>query len=72
MRRGKEAKARRREAAEERQAVRDKLSPDQQLARLDALLGENCGATKERLRLHQEIARGDKKDNKKSKKKKNK
>ena len=72
MRRGKEARERRRQAAEERQAVRDKLSPDQQLARLDALLGENQGATKERLRLHQEIARGEKKEKKKSKKKKNK
>jgi hypothetical protein len=70
MRRGKEAQERRRQAAEERQAVRDKLSPDQQLARLDALLGENQGATKERLRLHQEIARGEKKEKKKSKKKK--
>lgn len=70
MRRGKEAREQRRQAAEERQAVRDKLSPDQQLARLDALLGENQGATKERLRLHQEIARGEKKEKKKSKKKK--
>jgi len=70
MRRGNVATKKRREEAEARQAERDKLTSDQQLARLDALLGENQGATKERLRLHQEIARGEKKEKKKSKKKK--
>ncbi len=72
MRRGEEATKKRREEAEARQAVRDKLTSEQQLARLDVLLGENQGATKERLRLNQDIARGEKKEKKKSKKKKKK
>ncbi len=70
MRRGNVAKQKRREEAEARQVVRDKLSSEQQLARLDILFGESQGATKERLRLHRDIARGDKKEKKKSKKKK--
>lgn len=72
MRRGAAAKQKRREEAEARQAVRNELTHQQQLERLDKLFGENCGATKERLRLHQEIARGEKKEKKKSKKKKKK
>lgn len=47
----------RRKAAEARQAERDKRSPEEQLARLDAMHGEGKGATKERLRLHEQIKR---------------
>lgn len=41
----------RQEEAEERQAVRDKRSDKQQIARLNTLLGKNKGAEKERDRL---------------------
>ena len=39
------------EEAEKRQQEREKLTPAQQLLRLDALLGENIGAARERARL---------------------
>jgi len=51
MRQGIEDRDRRRDAAELREEARAKLSPQQQLERLDALLGEGVGAVKERARL---------------------
>ena len=48
----KEDKCRR---AKERQEVRDKRSPKEQLERLDDLLGEGKGAVKERTRLLKKI-----------------
>jgi hypothetical protein len=42
--------------AAERAEARSNRSPQQQLARLDALLGEGVGATKERARLAGQIA----------------
>jgi len=44
-------KEKRRDEAQTRQAMRNSLSPKQQLARLDKLLGKDVGATKERARL---------------------
>ena len=51
MKRGPIEKARKRASAEERKEARANLSPDQQLKRLDALLGKGEGAEKERARL---------------------
>ena len=51
MRKGIEDRERRRDAADGRKEARAKLSPQQQLERLDALLGEGEGAVKERARL---------------------
>ena len=42
--------------AQNRQADRDKRTPTQQLTRLDALLGKNVGAVRERARLQNQIA----------------
>ena len=43
----------RQEDAKKRQESRSKLSPKQQLSRLDELLGEGIGAVKERTRLQE-------------------
>jgi hypothetical protein len=53
----KEAKELRFTKAMERKAYRDTLTPEAQLARLDARLGVGQGATKERKRLQAEIER---------------
>lgn len=42
-----------REEAVERQTDYDTLTPQQKLDRLDAKLGKDSGAVKQRLRLHQ-------------------
>jgi hypothetical protein len=44
-----------REEAEVRQAERDKRTPQEQIARLDRILGEGVGAKKERAKLLTEI-----------------
>jgi hypothetical protein len=44
-------KKQRKEIADANKAVRDSLSPEQQIARLDAKLGKGLGAKKERARL---------------------
>ena len=49
------SKADRRKVAEELQAERAKRSPQQQLERLDLLLGKGVGAMKERARLVKQI-----------------
>lgn len=51
MRRGPEDRDRRKADAELREEARAKLSPQQQLERLDTLLGKGEGAVKERARL---------------------
>lgn len=48
-------KQRRIDSALERQALRDTLTPRQQLERLDQKLGVNTGARKERARLRKQI-----------------
>lgn len=53
---GAEREQRRLEATE-RQAVRDAMTPQAQLARLDTLLGKDQGAKKERTRLAMKILR---------------
>ena len=55
MRKGLEDRERRRDAAEERAEARAARSPQQQLERLDALLGEGAGAVKERARLEKQL-----------------
>jgi|3_EtaG_2_1085321.scaffolds.fasta_scaffold00687_39 hypothetical protein len=55
MRRGPVERERRRAAAELREEARANLSPQQQLERLDALLGEGKGAVKERARLEKQL-----------------
>lgn len=52
------AKEIRRGAAEQRQEARKGRTDQQQLARLDELLGKGRGAVKERTRLVQRIAAG--------------
>jgi hypothetical protein len=56
MKRRPDRKEIRRQEAQERQAACDKLSPEQRLANLDTLFGEGVGATKERVKLHAQIA----------------
>jgi|TARA_R110000787_G_scaffold18041_1_gene55691 hypothetical protein len=51
MKRGPEDRDRRKADAELREEARAKLSPQQQLERLDTLLGKGEGAVKERARL---------------------
>ena len=46
---------RRQKATIERNKARAKLSPEEQLKRLDWRLGKNIGAKKERLRLKKQI-----------------
>ncbi len=45
----------RRQEAIERQKLREQLTPQQQLSRLDLLLGKNAGAKKERAKLQKQI-----------------
>ena len=45
----------RREEAIKRQELRDQLTPEQQLQRLDLLLGNGVGAKRERARLLKQI-----------------
>ena len=49
-----------RAAAKARQEFSDKLTPQERLARLDARLGDNAGAIRERLHLHELIHRAEK------------
>jgi len=49
-------KSERKSRAEERQAVANKRSPEEQLARLDKMFGAGMGAVKEREKLHKRIA----------------
>ena len=58
----------RREEAEERQAERDKLTPEQQLATLDKRLGNDVGAISERLRLMRQVVANSQKTRTKGKK----
>ena len=44
-----------REAAEARQAISDKMSPTERLAHLDTVFGFNMGATRERARLQKKL-----------------
>lgn len=46
---------RRRESAARLMAERAKRTPQQQLAKLDAILGKGIGAAKERARLHEQM-----------------
>jgi len=55
MRKGLEDKDRRREAAEDRAEQRENRTAQQQLDKLDALLGEGVGAVKERARLEKQL-----------------
>jgi len=55
MRRGPEDRERRRFAAEVRAEARANLTAQQQLDKLDALLGEGKGAVKERKRLEKQL-----------------
>ena len=55
MRRGPEDRERRRFAAEDRAEARANLTAQQQLDKLDALLGEGKGAVKERKRLEKQL-----------------
>ena len=55
MRRGLEDRDRRREAAEGRAFERENRTAQQQLDKLDALLGEGVGAVKERARLEKQL-----------------
>ena len=52
---GKGRRSWRRDSAQERQKERDTLTPQQQLKRLDAMLGKGQGAKKERSRLKNQI-----------------
>lgn len=51
----KRSKQRRQEAARERQAAHDKLTPAQKIAKLDRKLGVGQGAKKERAKLAQKV-----------------
>jgi len=55
MRKGLEDRDRRREAAEDRAEQRENRTAQQQLDKLDALLGEGVGAVKERARLEKQL-----------------
>jgi len=54
---GRARKRQKQEEALERQAVRDKMSPQQQLAELDKVFGEDNGAEKERERLMRQVSK---------------
>jgi hypothetical protein len=55
MRKGLEDRERRTLAAEERAEARANRTAQQQLDKLDALLGEGVGAVKERARLEKQL-----------------
>ena len=55
MRKVLEDRDRRREAAEDRAEQRENRTAQQQLDKLDALLGEGEGAVKERARLEKQL-----------------
>jgi hypothetical protein len=55
MRRGSADRERRRSAAECRAEVRATRTPKQQLDKLDAILGKDVGAVKERDRLEKQL-----------------
>ena len=55
MRKGLEDRDRRREAAEDRAEARANRTAQQQLDKLDALLGEGVGAVKERARHEKQL-----------------
>ena len=55
MRKGLEDRDRRREAAEDRAEQRANRTAQQQLDKLNALLGEGEGAVKERARLEKQL-----------------
>jgi len=55
MRKGLEDRERRRMSAEDRAEARANRTAQQQLGRLDALLGEGLGAAKERARLEKQL-----------------
>tara|TARA_R110000796_G_C14404778_1_gene418023 strand:- start:509 stop:685 length:177 start_codon:yes stop_codon:yes gene_type:complete len=55
MRKGQEDRERRRDAAEERAEARANRTAQQQLERLDALLGEGVGAVRERALLEKQL-----------------
>ena len=55
MRKGLEDRDRRREAAEDRAEARANRTAQQQLDKLNALLGEGEGAVKERARLEKQL-----------------
>ncbi len=55
IRRNKYTIEQKRTEAEERQAARDAMTPQEQLKRLDLLLGKNQGAMRERVRLQDQI-----------------
>lgn len=55
MRKGLEDRDRRRDAAEERAEARENRTAQQQLDKLNALLGEGEGAVKERARLEKQL-----------------
>jgi len=54
-------KQERQKEAKERQELRESLSDQKQLDKLDSMFGKGKGATKERKRLEERIAKGGKK-----------
>jgi|MDTB01.1.fsa_nt_gb hypothetical protein len=58
MRRGQQARSLRKETADQLSTERSKRTPEEQLAKLDSMLGDGVGAKKERARLHRQIEDG--------------